>query len=70
MMTTFHEIGHILLGHTTSEALSDYQEHRGLREFQAESVAYLCSNELGVLSEDAADVSRGYPRLAAGGPAT
>jgi antirestriction protein ArdC len=58
--TTFHEIGHIILGHTTEDQLEDYQQHRGVREFQAESTAYLTTHELGVLDETAASVSRGY----------
>src|SRR5205823_1995831 len=35
--TTFHEIGHIMLGHTVREGRSPsaYAAHRGVQEFQA-----------------------------------
>ena len=57
--TTFHELGHIVLGHT--EAAPDVeQQHRGEGEFQAEATAYLCLNELERLTEEAASHSRGY----------
>ncbi len=41
--TTFHELGHVLLGHTTEGEQAD-GEHtpRNLRECEAESVALLC----------------------------
>jgi hypothetical protein len=37
--TRFHEIGHVVLGHTTAEGLAEYQRHRGIFEFQAEATA-------------------------------
>lgn len=36
--------------------------HRGLREFEAEGMAYLVMNELGELDEKSTSVSRGYFR--------
>jgi hypothetical protein len=58
--TRFHELGHVLLGHTLPHALDDYQTHRGIKEFQAEAVAYLAMNELEQLDDEAASASRGY----------
>lgn len=65
--TTFHELGHIVLGHTTDEELEEYQAHRGVKEFQAEATSYLTMNELGVLDETAASESRGYVQSWLGG---
>lgn len=58
--TLLHECSHVLHGHTTSENLRSYQEHRGEVEFEAEASAFLTLNELGELSEETARVSRGY----------
>lgn len=60
--TTFHELGHIVLGHTalSTEADADYAAHRGVKEFQAEATAYLTLNELERLTPDSASRSRGY----------
>lgn len=58
--TRFHEIGHIVLGHTIPQYHAAYATHRGIREFEAESTAYLVMNELGQLDEDTASRSRGY----------
>jgi antirestriction factor ArdC-like protein len=58
--TVFHELGHIILGHTLPHHFEEYQTHRGIMEFQAESVAYLAMHELDLLDEDAASESRGY----------
>ncbi len=44
--TRFHEIGHVVLGHTTPEGMAEYEQHRGIYEFQAEATAYLTMNEL------------------------
>jgi antirestriction protein ArdC len=60
--TRFHEIGHIVLGHTIASRHEDYATHRGLMEFEAEAAAYLAMNELGVLDERTAEVSRGHMR--------
>ena len=55
--TTFHELAHIELGHT-SEAVHDSETlPRNLREVEAESVALLCLESLGM---DGADFCRGY----------
>jgi antirestriction protein ArdC len=60
LKTTLHEMGHIVLGHTTSDGLEEYQTHRGTHEFQAESVAYLAMNELDATDHMDAAESRGY----------
>jgi hypothetical protein len=55
--TTFHELGHVLLGHT-GETVSDGEAlPRSLREVEAESVALLCTESLGL---DGAEFCRGY----------
>jgi hypothetical protein len=61
MKTTFHELAHIVLGHTTKEEASEYKLHRGLKEFQAEAVAYILAHELDLTDWDAAE-SRAYIR--------
>lgn len=58
--TLMHELGHIVLGHTMPWNLREYAAHRGLKEFQAESNAYICLNELEQLDEETAIHSRGY----------
>ena len=56
--TTFHEIAHIVLGHTTSEMLVDSEQTaRHIREVEAESVALICCETLGL---EGADFCRGY----------
>ena len=41
--TTFHELAHVVLGHTTETALTDDDRTpRNIREVQAEAVAMLC----------------------------
>ncbi len=59
MKTTFHELAHIVLGHTTKDELAEYNTHRGIREFQAEATAYLLANELELVDWDASE-SRAY----------
>src|SRR5438034_2170101 len=55
--TTFHELAHIELGHTT-EAVHDSETlPRNLKEVEAESVALLCLESLGM---DGAEYCRGY----------
>ena len=56
--TTFHEIAHVVLGHTTTERLVD-SEHTAthLREVEAESVALICCETLGL---EGAEFCRGY----------
>jgi len=58
--TLFHEIGHIVLGHTTPDALEEYATHRGVKEFEAEATAYLSLNELDALDQFDAAESRAY----------
>ena len=60
--TTFHEIAHIVLGHTASEKLVDSEQTaRHIREVEAESVALICCETLGL---EGADFCRGYSALA------
>src|SRR5437870_10175575 len=55
--TTFHELAHIILEHT-SEAVHDSETlPRSLKEVEAESVALLCLESLGM---DGAEFCRGY----------
>jgi antirestriction protein ArdC len=56
--TRFHELAHVVLGHTTDEVLADSEKTpRDIREVEAESVAYiLCS----VLDLPGLHESRGY----------
>src|SRR2546421_9079412 len=55
--TTFHELAHIELGHT-SEAVHDSETlPRNLKEAEAESVALLCLESLGM---PGAEYCRGY----------
>lgn len=56
----FHELAHIVLGHTAPDKAEDYQHHSGIKEFQAEAVAYLCMNDVGALKHMDAAGSRHY----------
>jgi hypothetical protein len=58
--TTFHELAHIVLGHTAPDQNVEYQLHRGVKEFQAEATAYLVLHELERLDERTASKSRAY----------
>ncbi len=58
--TRFHELAHVVLGHTLPHSYEDYATHRGIKEFQAEAVAYLAMNEVGQLDDETAETSRGY----------
>jgi hypothetical protein len=58
--TLFHEVAHVVLGHTAeSKDMSDSDERipRDLREVEAECVALICSESLGL---PGAEFSRGY----------
>lgn len=56
--TRFHELAHVVLGHTAESMLHDDERTpRSLREVEAESVALLCVDALGL---PGADYSRGY----------
>ncbi len=57
--TLFHELAHVVLGHTSEGSLNDGSERtpRNMREVEAESVALLCCESLGL---PGAEFSRGY----------
>jgi antirestriction protein ArdC len=56
--TTFHELAHVLLGHTAeSQIHDDERTPRSLREAEAESVALICCETLQL---DGAVYARGY----------
>ena len=56
--TTFHEVAHVVLGHTTTEKLVDSERTaRHIREVDAESVALICCETLGL---EGADFCRAY----------
>jgi antirestriction protein ArdC len=58
LKTTLHEIAHVVLGHTTSQKLVDLEHmDRNIREVEAESVALICCESLGLPGAEAA---RGY----------
>ena len=47
--TLFHELAHVVLGHTSEGALHDDERTpRDIREVEAESVAYICCSILGL----------------------
>jgi hypothetical protein len=62
LKTYLHEMAHVILGHTLPHQYEEYRTHRGIMEFQAEGVAYVVLNLLGVMDEDTAAHSRGYIR--------
>jgi antirestriction protein ArdC len=57
--TLFHEVAHVVLGHTAEGRLNDGTERtpRDIRELEAECVALLCCESLGL---PGAEHSRGY----------
>ena len=56
--TLFHELAHVILGHTTEADFADTETTpRNLREVEAEAVALLCCESL---SLEGADYCRGY----------
>lgn len=58
LKTTLHEMAHVVLGHTTSQKLVDLEHiDRNIREVEAESVALICCESLGLPGTEAA---RGY----------
>jgi antirestriction protein ArdC len=58
LKTTLHEMAHVVLGHTTSQKLVDLEHmDRNIREVEAESVALICCESLGLPGAEAA---RGY----------
>ena len=55
LKTTFHEAAHIVLGHTASQKLVDLKQmDRNVREVEAESVALICCESLGLPGAEAA----------------
>jgi hypothetical protein len=60
--TTFHELGHVVLGHTVASSIGEYAQHRGVMEIGAEAVAYLAMNELELMDDETASHGRGYIR--------
>jgi len=56
--TTFHELAHVVLGHTESATMSDEETlPRSLKETEAESVALLCLESMGL---HGSEYCRGY----------
>src|SRR5256712_10905263 len=55
--TTFHELAHVILGHTTEPVHDSETTPRSLREAEAEAVAMLCLESLGM---PGAEFCRGY----------
>lgn len=55
--TTFHELGHVLLGHTGDMVSDGATLPRNLREVEAECVALLCTESLSLAG---AECCRGY----------
>ncbi|MBS1827737.1 MAG: DUF1738 domain-containing protein [Acidobacteria bacterium] len=56
--TTFHEVAHLLLGHIGEGRLADDEvPEKSLREVEAESVALICCESLGL---EGAEFCRGY----------
>lgn len=60
LKTTFHEIGHIILGHTVTPPPDAQLMHRGQREGEAEITALLCMHHLGLLDDETASHGRAY----------
>jgi antirestriction protein ArdC len=59
--TLLHELAHLVLGHCRelAEGNGEYETHRGVKEFEAESTAYLVAKELDLIEWDDAE-SRAY----------
>ena len=55
--TLFHEIAHVLLGHTDLTAHDAFNTPKNIKEIEAESVALICCESLGL---EGAQFSRGY----------
>lgn len=58
LKTAVHELAHIVLGHTAGDERSHHT--RGVKEFQAETVAYIVLSEIGDASQWSAESSRAY----------
>jgi hypothetical protein len=59
LKTTMHELGHLVLKHPKWSE-DEYQQHRGIAEFQAEATAYLAMNEIGARDQMNPAESRAY----------
>lgn len=57
LKTAVHELAHIVLGHTSGD---EYSAHRGICEFQAESVAYIVMSEVASAEAWSPATSRAY----------
>ena len=56
--TLFHELAHIVLGHTSKEVLADNEDlTKNIIEVEAEATALLCLESLGM---EGSDYCRGY----------
>lgn len=55
--TRFHEMGHIILGHTTEWQMDNDQTEKNIKEVEAELVAFICCSSLGL---DGAEYSKDY----------
>jgi antirestriction protein ArdC len=64
LKTAVHELAHIVLGHTTG---NEYSTHRGIFEFQAESVAYIVNSEVAPAETWSPATSRAYVQQWLGG---
>lgn len=58
--TLIHEFGHVLSGHTTPSAIAEYEQHRGVMEFEAEATAFLTLKELSATDQFNESESRAY----------
>jgi antirestriction protein ArdC len=59
--TLFHELAHVLIGHTAEADFADTEKTpRNLREVEAEAVALLCCESLGL---EGSDYCRGYLQI-------
>jgi antirestriction protein ArdC len=60
IISYFHELAHILLGHTSSEQVRGVDRSRSLEELEAEAVAYIVGSCLGIESEDSVTYITGW----------
>lgn len=61
LKTMLHELGHVVLCHTNQRTVEVVNTmFRGVAEFQAEAVAYICINQIGAVEHMDASGSRGY----------
>lgn len=60
LKTVFHELGHMVLGHTMLTLEEGETYHRGLREAEAEITALVCMRHVGLLDDETASHGRAY----------